>query len=102
MTHQFPFIAILITLPLLKFTRADPSTKAAYSHDSIARTFNAAFGTSPQPFQINVDPEFIANTKAKLSLTRYTTDLDQRVDGPPRHNISAIRDFWVNEYDWFA
>ncbi|CZR61773.1 related to epoxide hydrolase [Phialocephala subalpina] len=66
--------------------------------------FKATFGATPRPFKIQVDPEFIRITKLKASLTRYTTDINQPdfVDGPPRHNISTIRDYWVNEYDWYS
>ncbi|PQE23770.1 epoxide hydrolase protein [Rutstroemia sp. NJR-2017a BBW] len=64
--------------------------------------FRATFGSSPQPFNISVNPEFIRLTKLKASLTRYTNDIYQPdfTDGPPRHNITAIRDYWVNEYSW--
>lgn len=66
--------------------------------------FKATFGTNPQPFKIQVDPEFVRITKLKASLTRYTTDLNQPdfADGPPRHNITTIRNYWVDEYDWHS
>ncbi len=64
--------------------------------------FKANFGPTPKPFKIQVDPEFIKFTKLKASMTRYTEDIEQAdwLDGPPRHNITTIRDYWVNEYDW--
>lgn len=67
------------------------------------QNFKATFGSSPAPFEIDVDADFIAETVLKASLTRYVVDLDQPdwVDGPPSHNVSNIRDYWVNEYDWF-
>jgi Epoxide hydrolase N terminus len=65
-------------------------------------TFNATFGSSPAPFQIDVNPGFIAATKLKASLSRYVLDLEQPdfVDGVPKHNASTLRDYWVNELDW--
>lgn len=67
-----------------------------------ADTFNANFGSSPAPFQIDVKPEFIQATKDKVSLTRYTEDFDQPdfVEGPPKHNVTTVRDYWVNSYCW--
>ncbi|KAH7308303.1 Alpha/Beta hydrolase protein [Rhexocercosporidium sp. MPI-PUGE-AT-0058] len=64
--------------------------------------FKANFGPTPQPFTIQVDLNFIKLTKLKASLTRYTKDIEQVdwLDGPPRHNITTIRDYWVNDYDW--
>ncbi|KAL9593328.1 MAG: hypothetical protein Q9219_007599 [cf. Caloplaca sp. 3 TL-2023] len=65
--------------------------------------FEATYGISPAPFKINVRPEFIAQTLQKVSLTRYTRDIDQPdlVDGPRKHNVSTVRDYWVNQYNWF-
>ena len=63
---------------------------------------NATFGSSPAPLQIDVDPDFIALTKFKASVTRFPTDVKQPdfTDGPPVHNATTVRDTWVNEYDW--
>lgn len=59
--------------------------------------FRATFKAT-QPFKIDVDDNFVAFSKLKASLTRYTVDIEQPewVDGPPRHNVSTIRDYWVN------
>lgn len=66
------------------------------------QNFKAVYGSSPAPLKIDVDPIFIAETVLKASLTRYTVDLDQPdwVDGPPSHNVSNVRDYWVHQYDW--
>ena len=66
-------------------------------------TFRAKFGASPAPFKIDLEPEFVHQTKLKASLTRYASDLNQPdfVDGPPQHNVSTVRDYWVEKYDWF-
>jgi hypothetical protein len=68
------------------------------------QNFKATFGSSPAPLEIDVDPKFIRETVLKASLTRYTVDIDQPdfLDGPPRHNVTTVRDYWINEYDWFA
>ncbi|KAG0651050.1 Epoxide Hydratase [Hyphodiscus hymeniophilus] len=70
---------------------------------SVSRVnFVANFGPSPAPFTIKVNEEFIAFTKQKVALTRFPEDVDQPdfTDGPPVHNGTTVRDYWVNEYDW--
>lgn len=68
-----------------------------------ALEFSGTFGDAVAPFRIDVNPEFIKRTTLKASLTRFTDDLQQPdfADGPPRHNATTVRDFWVNEFDWF-
>lgn len=65
--------------------------------------FQATFGRNPAPFQIDVDTEFIAQTKQRVALTRFPVDIDQPelAEGPPVHNATAIRNYWVDHYDWF-
>lgn len=67
-----------------------------------SRNFQGTFGKSPAPFQIKVDPEFITLTKQKVSLTRIAEDVDQPEgsDGPSLRAALAVKDYWVNEYDW--
>ncbi|KAK4070312.1 hypothetical protein Trihar35433_4779 [Trichoderma harzianum] len=64
--------------------------------------FKATFGNSPAPFSIDVDPSFIEETRVKASLARIATDLVQHVpqDGPPAENITAIKDYWAQSYNW--
>ncbi|MCJ1403037.1 hypothetical protein MMC11_006259 [Xylographa trunciseda] len=86
--HSFPRLALILAL----------STKLV-----VSQNFKATFGESPAPFTIDVDPTFIKETVLKASLTRYAVDVEE-VDllaGPPRHNVTAVRDYWVNEYNWF-
>lgn len=68
-----------------------------------AYEFHANFGTAPSPFTIDVKEAFITKTKEKLALTRFADDMEQEdlLDGPTRHNASSIRDFWLDEYDWY-
>lgn len=42
-----------------------------------SQNFKCNFGRSPQPFQIQVDPEFIDYTKKKVELTRFAEDVEQ-------------------------
>lgn len=68
-----------------------------------SQNFAGSFSYPPQPFTLNVDRDFIETTRLKASLTRFTEDLLDVVaweDGTPTHNISVLRDYWVNEYDW--
>ena len=69
----------------------------------VSQNFKATFGSSPAPFKIDVDPDFIKETVLKASLTRYAIDLDEPdlLAGPPKHNVTTVRDYWVNQYDWF-
>ncbi len=69
----------------------------------ISQNFEANYGNSPAPFKIDVDPTFIKETVLKASLTRYAVDLEEAdlLDGPPRHNVTTVRDYWVNQYNWF-
>ena len=69
----------------------------------VAQNFKATFGRSPAPFKIDVDPDFIQQTVLKASLTRYAVDIEvpDLTDGPPRHNVTTVRDYWVNQYNWF-
>ena len=69
----------------------------------ISQNFEAHYGSSPAPFKIDVDPTFIKKTVLKASLTRYAVDIEQPdlIDGPPRHNVTTVRDYWVNQYNWF-
>jgi len=86
------FIAGLAVLVL-----GDVATASLYKNN-----FAAQFGNQPAPFKIDVDPKFMAQTKLKASLTRDVLDLDvpDWFDGPPVHNVTTIRDYWVNHYDW--
>ena len=67
-------------------------------------SFKAAFSDTPAPFKIDVDRTFIEETVQRVKLTRFPVDIDQPdlLDGPPVHNSTAVRDYWIHEYDWFA
>lgn len=82
---------------------AHHSAYSAHSDSDTSANFDATYGSSPAPFKINVHPKFIAETVLKVSHTRYVVDIDEPdfVDGPPRHNVTAVRDYWVNHYNWF-
>jgi len=69
----------------------------------VSQNFKATFGSSPAPFKIDVDPKFIEETVLKASLTRYAIDLEEPAlqDGPSRQNVTTVRDYWVNQYNWF-
>lgn len=61
----------------------------------------------PVAFQPSIDPDFVEQTVQKAKLYRPSVDLlDDDVsnagwlEGVPSANISALRDFWVDEFDW--
>ena len=66
-------------------------------------TFDANYGNSPAPFKIDVHPSFINETIQKVALTRLTVDVEEPdfASGPPRHNVTTVRDYWLNDYDWY-
>lgn len=72
------------------------------SAKGILQEANASYPAAPAPFEIAVKPEFIALTKLKASLTRFPVDVQQPdwTDGPPVHNATSVRNYWVDEYDW--
>lgn len=57
----------------------------------------------PKPYTINVDPVFIEETRVKASKFHKTADIDAPAwfDGPPTSEISAIAEYWSEEYDWY-
>jgi hypothetical protein len=63
--------------------------------------------TSPVPFTISVDEAFVEESREKASKYRPSIDLvdgsnDNWIQGPPRANMTALADYWTDEYDWFA
>lgn len=60
----------------------------------------AIFETSPKPFEIHVDRQFIEETRLRVENTRSPVFLNAIGDGPSAENFTAIRDFWANEYSW--
>lgn len=63
--------------------------------------------TSPVPFTISVDHDFVAASVQKASQYRPSPDLlDESnvnwIEGPPRANMTALASHWTNNYDWFA
>jgi pimeloyl-ACP methyl ester carboxylesterase len=61
----------------------------------------------PVPFHVSVDPDFVEHTRQKAKTFRPTVDLLDGdvsnpgwVEGVPSANLSALRDFWVDEFDW--
>ncbi|KLO80309.1 epoxide hydrolase [Fusarium fujikuroi] len=63
---------------------------------------NATFATSPKPFQIHVERDFIEETRQRVAHTRSPLFINVLSDGPGVENFTSVRDFWVNEYDWNA
>ncbi|KAI9735723.1 MAG: hypothetical protein M1818_006331 [Claussenomyces sp. TS43310] len=65
--------------------------------------FDAFFASSPTPFVIHVDEDFVDVTKQKVGLYRPARNLKKLAafeDGAPQENITAIRDYWVEQYSW--
>lgn len=68
------------------------------------QNFQATFSKTPIPFSINVDKHFVDETKQRVALTRFPTAIQGQPDlaeGPPVHNATTVKDYWVNDYDWF-
>ena len=107
--HQyFPLLGEILLLIVfgLQRTSATPSQPSHWSdtREYGGSNFKASYGDSPQPFEIDVDPEFVSYVKLKVNLTRYTTAIHvpDWLEGPPKQNISSLRDYWLEQYDWFS
>ncbi|KAI9663717.1 MAG: hypothetical protein M1821_007207 [Bathelium mastoideum] len=65
---------------------------------------NATFQGTPQPFNINVDLNFISDVHSRVQHARAPVPIDGlnplNDDGPILANWTAVHDFWVNEYNW--
>ncbi|KAJ9419790.1 hypothetical protein FOXG_06960 [Fusarium oxysporum f. sp. lycopersici 4287] len=60
--------------------------------------------TSPQPFEISVNSDFIRQTQAKVETWRPPTGLwsNWTNEGPPLEQLKDIAQYWRNEYDWLS
>ncbi|KAI4210588.1 MAG: hypothetical protein LQ351_006566 [Letrouitia transgressa] len=69
-----------------------------------ATPFDTDFPTTPSPWNISIERKFIDITRLKVALTRYHEDIDilPWTEGPPRSNISDLRDYWIEKYDWYS
>lgn len=78
------------------------ATPSCHNDGYPANHFKATFGSSPQPMTVDVDPCFIADTRAKVSSTRFPIDIDEPPfsEGIPNSNLTHIRNYWLKEYDW--
>lgn len=59
---------------------------------------------SPEAFKIHVSDELLSTTQAKLANARFPDELENIgwEDGTPAAEISRLRDFWLDSYDWRA
>lgn len=75
---------------------------SAFSSLNSATPFNTTFSSTPMPWEISISPHFIAITKLKVALTRYTTDIaiPPWTEGPPESSIISLRDYWLKNYSW--
>ena len=94
LTMRIHGVSILLLSPFAAVARAAQGSDL---------NFKATFGKTPAPFQIDVDEEFIAQTKLRVGLTRLPTPIDQpgHIEGPALEDAISVRDHWVNDYDWF-
>jgi hypothetical protein len=77
------------------------ASSLAIAH-TLALEWSATYGHKPAPFKLAVNPEIISLAHQKAALTRFPVDVKQPdwTDGPPVHNATSIRDYWVNTYNW--
>ena len=81
---------LLVTLPLLQFV-------SSYSLPHVA----ANFQDSPQPFELQVDPDFMEDVVSRVADARAPIPIeDAPSDGPPLANFTTIQDYWMNQYNW--
>ncbi|KAM0356375.1 hypothetical protein ACHAP4_006954 [Fusarium culmorum] len=60
--------------------------------------------TSPQPFNVSVNKDFIQQTQAKVKTWRSPVSLfsNWTIEGPDTDQIDDVAQYWANEYDWFS
>ncbi|RBR23914.1 uncharacterized protein FIESC28_03224 [Fusarium coffeatum] len=60
--------------------------------------------TSPQPFNISVNQDFIEQTQAKVKTWRSPRVLSTNWtnEGPSTDALDEIAQYWSNEYDWLS
>lgn len=66
-------------------------------------TITATYGNSPAPFNIDVHPQFIADTQAKVSYFRPVNaniGLPPFQEGPPPEDAAWLANYWKNQYNW--
>lgn len=66
----------------------------------------ANYSDSPEPFAIDVEPRFVDDVRYRVRTSRAPSLIEGleplNSDGPTLANYSAIRNYWIDEYDWFA
>lgn len=87
---------------LLFFYGAAQSAQASSPLPNI----RATYGTSPTPFTIDVEPRFIDDVRFRVKNARSPVPPGgyepAYAEGPTLANFSALRDHWLDHYDWFA
>lgn len=77
-----------------------------YSQAFSSKDLNFPFTSSsdPKPFHISVNRQFIEETTLKVKLYRPSRDIQVAdwSDGVPGDKLSAVADYWANEYRWSA
>ncbi|PVH93276.1 putative epoxide hydrolase [Periconia macrospinosa] len=60
------------------------------------------FLLSPRPYTLNINPEFVEQTRLKAANFRTSIEIAAPAwfDGPPESNISALASYWAKEYNW--
>lgn len=63
---------------------------------------NATYPLTPTPFSLHVNPAFIETTRLKVQLSRVANDIgvDPFVDGVPTEKALALRNYWVDNFNW--
>lgn len=77
----------------------------SFSDESLGLEFRATFSDEITPFEVSVKQDFLDLTRLKVSLTRFTKDLEgqsKHVDGPPQMAVEEVATFWRDNYDWRA
>ncbi|KAM0417315.1 hypothetical protein ACHAPT_012696 [Fusarium lateritium] len=91
---------MLLTLLTLGF---GPILCAAAAADKFSvPNVDATFHKSPKPFEIHVDRAFIEDTRQRVAHARAPVFMGAKGDGPSAEIFTAVRDYWVNEYNWNA
>ena len=79
------------------------ATAAMQHHHGHSTNFPFPYhATTPIPFELKLDQEFIEATSRKVRDYRPTVGFSEEWnnEGPPQVNITKIADYWADKYDW--
>lgn len=83
-----------------------PTLIGAAQCSNLIPTIRAEYGDSPAPFTLDVEPRFVDEVRYRVKNARspvFPGGFEPTAsDGPTLSNFTTLRDYWTDEYDWYA